>query len=63
MRWASRRMTGGGQRLGLFRNTGCDILRRWGQNGFCFLGIGGISTGCTVERRIQVPRRKLLGMG
>eukprot|EP00957_Ditylum_brightwellii_P180053 13715953-Ditylum_brightwellii.AAC.1 len=56
-------MTGGGQRLGLFRNKGCDILGRCGQNGFRVLCTGGISSGCTVERHIQVPRRKLLGMG
>eukprot|EP00957_Ditylum_brightwellii_P001681 130229-Ditylum_brightwellii.AAC.1 len=42
---------------------GCNILGRCGQNGFRVLGIGGISTGCTAEGRIQVPRRKLLGMG
>eukprot|EP00957_Ditylum_brightwellii_P133808 10202241-Ditylum_brightwellii.AAC.1 len=63
VRRASRRMIRGGQRLGLVRNTGCDILGQCRQSGFRVLGIGGISTGCTVEGRIQVPRRKLLRMG
>eukprot|EP00957_Ditylum_brightwellii_P153422 11676950-Ditylum_brightwellii.AAC.2 len=42
---------------------GSNILGQCGQNRFRVLGIGGISTGFAVERRIQVPRRKLLGMG